>query len=115
MQPRYDPKLRAAARSRATWASRTGAPERVGGDSCSLSTTDRDGPRGETCQLIDAKNLPQVVLLDLNLPKVGGIDVLRAIRENEETKLLPVVILTSPNEDKDLQGSHALGANRYVV
>src|SRR5262249_34899739 len=50
----------------------------------------------------DAKQQPQVVLLDLNLPKIGGLDVLRAIRADERTKLLPVVILTSSKEDNDL-------------
>lgn len=59
--------------------------------------------------------LPQVVLLDLNLPKISGLDVLRAIRADEKTKLLPVVILTSSKEDKDLKGGYALGANSYIV
>src|SRR5258706_10036655 len=63
----------------------------------------------------DAKDLPQVVLLDLNLPKMGGLEVLRAIRADERTKLLPVVILTSSKEDKDLFGGYASGANSYVV
>src|ERR1700680_1079311 len=57
---------------------------------------------------------PQVVLLDLNLPKVSGLEVLRQLRANERTKLLPVVILTSSNEDQDrLQGDDN-GANSYV-
>lgn len=63
----------------------------------------------------DAKNMPQVVLLDLNLPKMGGLDVLRAIRADERTKLLPVVILTSSKEEKDLAGGYELGANSYIV
>jgi two-component system, response regulator len=63
----------------------------------------------------DPKNIPQVVLLDLNLPKIGGLDVLRAIRADERTKLLPVVILTSSKEEKDLMGGYALGANSYIV
>jgi two-component system response regulator len=63
----------------------------------------------------DANALPQVVLLDLNLPKVGGLDVLRAIRADERTRLLPVVILTSSKEDEDLLTGYALGANSYVV
>jgi CheY-like chemotaxis protein len=63
----------------------------------------------------DPKNVPQVVLLDLNLPKIGGLDVLRAIRADERTKLLPVVILTSSKEEKDLIGGYALGANSYIV
>ena len=57
---------------------------------------------------------PQLVLLDLNLPKVGGLDVLSRIREDERTRLLPVVILTSSDEDRDLIESYSLGANSYI-
>lgn len=60
------------------------------------------------------QNLPQVVLLDLNLPKVGGLEVLRHIREAEGTRLLPVVILTSSKEEQDLIMGYSLGANSYV-
>jgi two-component system response regulator len=63
----------------------------------------------------DVRDVPQVVLLDLNLPKIGGIEVLRRIRADERTKLLPVVILTSSKEDKDLVGGDASGANSYIV
>jgi CheY-like chemotaxis protein len=63
----------------------------------------------------DTKDVPQVVLLDLNLPKIGGLEVLRAIRADERTKLLPVVILTSSKEDKDLLGGYVSGANSYIV
>ena len=59
--------------------------------------------------------LPQVVLLDLNLPKIGGLEVLRAIRGDERTRALPVVILTSSNEEKDLVEGYRLGVNSYVV
>jgi two-component system response regulator len=62
----------------------------------------------------DATVLPQVVLLDLKLPKVNGLEVLRAIRADPRTRLLPVVILSSSNEDKDLIRSYDLGANSYV-
>src|SRR5216684_431377 len=57
---------------------------------------------------------PQVVLLDLNLPKVGGLEVLRQLRANERTKLLPVVILTSSNEEQDRLRGYDNGANSYV-
>lgn len=57
----------------------------------------------------------QIVLLDLNLPKLSGHDVLRAIRADERTHLLPVVILTSSNEDRDLAEGYAGGCNSYVV
>lgn len=63
----------------------------------------------------EANEIPQVVLLDLNLPKIGGLDVLRAIRADERTKLLPVVILTSSKEDRDLVGGYESGANSYIV
>ena len=57
---------------------------------------------------------PQLVLLDLNLPKVGGLEVLRRLRTNERTKLLPVVILTSSNEEQDRLHGYENGANSYV-
>jgi CheY-like chemotaxis protein len=63
----------------------------------------------------DPDEVPQVVLLDLNLPKVGGLDVLRAIRADPRTKLLPVVVLTSSKQDRDLIEGYSLGANSYVV
>lgn len=62
----------------------------------------------------EASQLPQVVLLDLNLPKVDGLSVLRQIRSSEHAKLLPVVILTSSKEDRDLIEGYGLGANSYV-
>ncbi len=62
----------------------------------------------------DIQNLPQIILLDLTLPKIGGLDVLRRIRQEELTRLLPVVILTSSKEDQDLLKGYSLGANSYV-
>lgn len=59
--------------------------------------------------------LPRVVLLDLNLPKVGGLEVLTELRANVRTKLLPVVILTSSKEDRDLFDGYGAGANSYIV
>jgi len=58
--------------------------------------------------------LPAVVLLDLKLPKLDGLGVLKAIRENERTSLLPVVIMTSSKEEQDLISGYSLGANSYV-
>lgn len=58
--------------------------------------------------------LPEVVLLDLNLPKICGLDVLRQIRVNENTRHLPVVILTSSDEETDLARSYELGVNSYI-
>ncbi len=59
--------------------------------------------------------LPKVVLLDLKLPRLGGLDVLRQIKSDERTRAIPVVILTSSREDPDIQNAYALGANSYVV
>ena len=58
--------------------------------------------------------LPAVVLLDLKLPKLSGIDVLRRLRADPRTKLLPVVVLTSSSEDEDMLRSYECGANSYV-
>jgi len=62
----------------------------------------------------DLRATPQLVLLDLNLPKVGGLEVLRRIRADERTRLLPVVILTSSREERDIVAGYGLGANAYV-
>src|SRR3981081_2436365 len=63
----------------------------------------------------DVSDLPALTLLDLNLPKVSGLEVLKAIRADEHTKHLPVVILTSSNEYKDRLGAYAHFANSYVL
>ena len=62
----------------------------------------------------DIRDLPLVVLLDLKLPRVDGLEVLRRVRGDERTKLLPVVILTSSNEERDVNNGYKLGTNSYV-
>jgi CheY-like chemotaxis protein len=58
---------------------------------------------------------PAVMLLDLKLPKVGGLEVLQRIKSDERLKMIPVVVLTSSNEEKDMMRSYSLGVNAYVV
>jgi two-component system, response regulator len=58
---------------------------------------------------------PKVILLDLKMPKVDGLQVLRSIREDERTKYIPVVVMTSSREEKDIIQSYSLGVNAYVV
>lgn len=62
----------------------------------------------------DPRDKPQVILLDLKLPKVDGLEVLRRLRADERTHLLPIVILTSSNEEQDLIEGYRNGANSYV-
>lgn len=62
----------------------------------------------------DIKDLPVLIMLDLNLPKINGLEVLTAIRQNEMTRLLPVVVITSSNRNEDLLASYKLGANSYI-
>jgi hypothetical protein len=58
---------------------------------------------------------PLVILLDINLPKVGGLEVLRQLRAHPRFKTIPVVMLTTSAEDRDVQEAYALGANSYIV
>jgi two-component system response regulator len=62
----------------------------------------------------DIKDMPVVVLLDLKLPRIDGLEVLKRIRENETSKLIPVVILTSSAEQQDVIKGYSLGANSYI-
>ncbi len=61
-----------------------------------------------------AGDMPEVVLLDLKLPKVGELEVLRAMRADPRTRMLPVVVLTSSTEERDILASYQLGANSYI-
>ncbi len=69
--------------------------------------------KGRYSHLTD-EDYPVLVLLDLKLPKVGGLDVLKKIRENKNTSLTPVAILTSSREEQDLINGYKLGANSYI-
>lgn len=61
------------------------------------------------------ENKPKVILLDLNMPKIGGLDVLRAIKDDPRTRSIPVVVMTSSQEEHDIIASYDLGVNSYVV
>jgi two-component system, response regulator len=73
------------------------------------------GSPGDAASPLRAEAPPKLVLLDLKLPKVDGIEVLRRLRADERTRTLPVVVLTSSRDDRDLIESYQLGVNGYVV
>lgn len=64
--------------------------------------------------IANGNTIPQLVLLDLKLPKVDGLEVLRTIRASEKTAILPVVVLTSSDEERDIVASYRLGVNSYI-
>jgi DNA-binding response OmpR family regulator len=74
----------------------------------------RDGEEAINLLFGDDAIRPQVILLDLKLPKVDGLEVLRRIRESSTTRMLPVVVLTSSDEERDLVRSYQLGVNSYI-
>jgi CheY-like chemotaxis protein len=63
----------------------------------------------------DVNQIPKIILLDIQMPKVSGLEVLQAIKSDARTKTIPVVMLTSSKEDSDIQKSYALGANSYIM
>ncbi len=63
----------------------------------------------------NVEDKPKVIFLDLKMPKVSGLEVLRIIKSDDRTKLIPVVMMTSSSEEKDILESHQLGVNSYVV
>ena len=71
---------------------------------CRGAYADRDGAKP-----------PKAILLDLKLPKLGGLEVLQALKADDQTRKIPVVVVTSSREDPDIQAAYALGANSYVV
>lgn len=73
----------------------------------------RDGAEA-LARLFEEGLSPSLILLDLKLPKLDGFEVLRRIRENERTRLIPVVILTTSKQDRDLVDGYSLGANSYI-
>lgn len=63
----------------------------------------------------DLRETPKIILLDLKMPKVSGLEVLRTLKSDERTKAIPIIILTSSSEDKDIREGYKLGANSYIV
>ncbi len=74
----------------------------------------RDGEEAVNLLFGSSPIRPQVILLDLKLPKLDGLEVLRRIREADSTRMLPVVVLTSSDEERDVVRSYSLGVNSYI-
>jgi len=75
----------------------------------------RDGAEALDFFFTGATPVPKVVLLDLKLPKVDGLEVLRRLKDDARTKSIPVVVLTSSREEPDIERAYTLGANSYIV
>ncbi len=75
----------------------------------------RDGAEALDFFSLGAGPVPKVVLLDLKLPKVDGLEVLRRLKQDGRTKSIPIVVLTSSREEPDIERAYALGANSYIV
>jgi two-component system response regulator len=75
----------------------------------------RDGAEAMDFFSDGARPVPKVVLLDLKLPKVDGLEVLRRLKQQGRTKSIPIVVLTSSSEEPDIERAYALGANSYIV
>lgn len=91
---------------------------RLAGVDCQLAVA-RDGAEAldfllGTGSRLEADPLPTVVLLDLNLPKIDGVEVLRRLRSTERTRFVPVVVLTTSHDSSDVTRSYAAGANGYI-
>jgi two-component system response regulator len=71
--------------------------------------------KGKYAGIRDIRYPPKIILLDIQMPKINGIEVLREIKSNELTKATPVIMLTSSKEDPDIQKCYKLGANSYIV
>ena len=74
-----------------------------------------DGQEAINYLLDESNTMPRLVLLDLKMPKVDGLEVLRVLKSNEKRKMIPVVMLTSSKEESDIMKSYKLGVNAYIV
>lgn len=75
----------------------------------------RDGAEALDFLFVQNQNMPKLILLDLKMPKVDGIEVLRKIKSDEIKKVIPIVVLTSSKEERDIVESYKLGVNAYIV